>query len=83
MKKCYHQECDQWNQGIATLDKYKFMTAITQSLIFAITEMAIEGHDNSCIKKTVQHIIEEASVVEVDSSIPLTIVASTDRPKRW
>ena len=81
MRKCYHQNCDQWSQGIATLDKYRFMTATTQSLVFAIAEMAMEGHENSCIKKTVQHIIKKVSSTE--SGPALSDISSTERPKRW
>ena len=46
MKKCYHSDCDQWNQSIATDDKYKFMTATAQSLVFSIAEMTMEDHAN-------------------------------------
>ena len=46
MKKCYHSDCDQWNQSIATDDKYKFMTATAQSLVFSIVEMTMEDHAN-------------------------------------
>ena len=46
MKKCYHSDCDQWNQSIATDEKYKFMTATAQSLVFSIAEMTMEDHAN-------------------------------------
>ena len=88
MRKCYHRDCDHWNQNIATTERYKFMTAIAQSLIFSVAEMAMEGHENNCIKKTVQHIIKKASTSEVDLSISLNLIPkaddiSTERPKRW
>ena len=84
MRKCYHNDCDHWNQGIASTERYKFMTAIAQSLVFSVAEMAMEGHENNCIKKTVQHIIKKASNAEVDLSISLNdIPHSTERPRRW
>ena len=67
------------------------VSQMTKDSLFGLTKILLRNvgknkwlHAKSCIKKTVQHIIEKASSVEiVESVIPLNIIPSTDRPKRW
>ncbi len=79
MKQCYHTECDSWSQDLATKDKYKFMASTVQSLVLTIAEMSMEGHESSCILDTVQHIIKQASSVDLINAIKTTTQATKQR----
>ena len=79
MKKCYHSECDEWSQDGVSEANYKFMTATAQSLVLSIAEMAMEGHQTSCIKETVQYIVKQASN---DDALKI-FQTTTQKPKRY
>ena len=77
MKECYHSECDKWSQDVATEERWQFMTSITQSLVLSIVEMSMEGHESSCLKNTVQHLIEKASLTQKSTTMSTTTTTAT------
>ena len=72
MRQCYHAECDNWRQELATEERYKFMAATAQSLVLSVAEMSMEGHENSCIKQTVQHIVKKAQMIKKTGMFPMS-----------
>lgn len=83
MKECYHNQCDNWNQDVATEKNYKFLAATAQSLVLSVAEMAMEGsHQSSCIKQTVQEIIKTASKPTSESTTSIPTRLTTTRPPK-